>query len=317
MINAASLDPEGGYKYYRDLFLRYGALEANRIPVDINHSTTNSDPDVIKLINQQTGFFFGGGEPQRVIDLFVYANGSKTPALLALRRLFEKGAVISGTSAGTECQPSTVTVKIEKARPSRENSHRNGCEPRNEQYSEVRPGAPGESASPDCMQHPSQQLHGKLTNSVIGQFGVMFIDVSRNMIDMYSNRYPLRGIYLHYLTHGDEIGLKKMDITFSTTKMPMKNNERFSRALTSSSIFGDDNNQIEHVPEFNRISASLFDARFDRSTFGDSVESNPRFHLILSRDSQDSEGWIERRTKIGQRDNMSYRNVHLEIHELF
>ncbi|KAK3096200.1 hypothetical protein FSP39_024362 [Pinctada imbricata] len=57
-------------------------------------------------------------------------------------------------------------LKVEKARQNREKSHRNGCELRNEQQSEVRPGARGESASPDCMQHPSQQLHGNLSNSV-------------------------------------------------------------------------------------------------------------------------------------------------------
>ncbi|KAK3108412.1 hypothetical protein FSP39_007491 [Pinctada imbricata] len=36
----------------------------------------------------------------------------------------------------------------------------------NEQHSELRPGARGKSASPDCMQHPSQQLHGNLSNSI-------------------------------------------------------------------------------------------------------------------------------------------------------
>lgn len=68
IINAASLDPLGGYQYYRDLFLKYGALEANRIPIDVNHTSANADPKVVSLIRQQTGFFFGGGDQQRVID---------------------------------------------------------------------------------------------------------------------------------------------------------------------------------------------------------------------------------------------------------
>lgn len=68
IINAASLDPVGGYQYYRDVFLKYGALEANRIPIDVNHTSANADPKVVSLIRQQTGFFFGGGDQQRVID---------------------------------------------------------------------------------------------------------------------------------------------------------------------------------------------------------------------------------------------------------
>ena len=71
IINAASLDPLGGYRYYRDIFLRYGALEANRITIDVNHTFGNSDPEVIALIGRQTGFFFGGGDPQRAIDMYV------------------------------------------------------------------------------------------------------------------------------------------------------------------------------------------------------------------------------------------------------
>lgn len=68
IINAASLDPVGGYNYYRDLFLKYGALEATRIPIDVNHTSANADPKVVSLIRQQTGFFFGGGDQQRIID---------------------------------------------------------------------------------------------------------------------------------------------------------------------------------------------------------------------------------------------------------
>ncbi|KAK3091507.1 hypothetical protein FSP39_020322 [Pinctada imbricata] len=43
----------------------------------------------------------------------------------------------------------------------------NSCESRNKQDSEVRPGVQGESASPVCMQHPSQQFHDNFSNSMI------------------------------------------------------------------------------------------------------------------------------------------------------
>ena len=62
------MDPVGAFQYYRKLFLHYGALEANRIAIDLNHTSGNSDPVVIDVIRQQTGFFFGGGDQQRIID---------------------------------------------------------------------------------------------------------------------------------------------------------------------------------------------------------------------------------------------------------
>ena len=68
IINAASADPQGGYIFYRDMFLRYGALEANRIPIDLNHTYNNRNHSVIVQISQQTGFFFGGGDQYRIIQ---------------------------------------------------------------------------------------------------------------------------------------------------------------------------------------------------------------------------------------------------------
>ena len=71
IINAASADPLGGFQFYRDQFLKFGVLEANRIPVDLNHTNNNAKQEVLELIYNQTGFFFGGGDQARVIQSFV------------------------------------------------------------------------------------------------------------------------------------------------------------------------------------------------------------------------------------------------------
>ena len=68
IINAASVDPLGGFNFYRAMFLRYGAKEANRIPVDMNHTMNSYNDSVVRLIYQQTGFFFGGGDQYRIIQ---------------------------------------------------------------------------------------------------------------------------------------------------------------------------------------------------------------------------------------------------------
>lgn len=68
IINAASAEPLDGFKFYHDLFVKYGVLTADRIPIDINHTSAAHDPDVVRLIKQQTGFFFGGGDQFRVVE---------------------------------------------------------------------------------------------------------------------------------------------------------------------------------------------------------------------------------------------------------
>jgi cyanophycinase len=57
-------------------------------------------PDVIATLRGCTGFFFGGGAPER-LSLAFRPNGHDTPALAAIRERFERnGAVVAGSSAG-------------------------------------------------------------------------------------------------------------------------------------------------------------------------------------------------------------------------
>jgi cyanophycinase len=57
-------------------------------------------PDVVATLRDCTGFFFGGGAPQRLSETF-RPRGHDTPALAAIRERFERhGAVVAGSSAG-------------------------------------------------------------------------------------------------------------------------------------------------------------------------------------------------------------------------
>jgi cyanophycinase-like exopeptidase len=57
-------------------------------------------PDVVKSLGDCTGYFFGGGAPQRLSETF-RPGGRDSLALAAIRTRFEQhGAVISGSSAG-------------------------------------------------------------------------------------------------------------------------------------------------------------------------------------------------------------------------
>jgi cyanophycinase len=63
-------------------------------------SSDTGRPDVVAALRGCTGFFFGGGAPQRLSQTF-RPGGRDTPALAAIRERFEKhGAVVAGSSAG-------------------------------------------------------------------------------------------------------------------------------------------------------------------------------------------------------------------------
>jgi cyanophycinase len=57
------------------------------------------DPGMAAQLAACSGFFFTGGDQARVVDTFL-PGGDTTQAFRALRRRFEEGAVVSGSSAG-------------------------------------------------------------------------------------------------------------------------------------------------------------------------------------------------------------------------
>ncbi|KAK3101997.1 hypothetical protein FSP39_008006 [Pinctada imbricata] len=80
---------------------------------------------------------------------------------------------VAASSVTKQCQRGTAErfdrrIMVSQSREGKAKSLEwNGCDHQNEQHSKLRPGTWGESASPDCMHHPSQQLHGNLSNLVM------------------------------------------------------------------------------------------------------------------------------------------------------
>ncbi|XP_011440861.3 cyanophycinase [Magallana gigas] len=353
IINAASLDPVGGYQYYRDVFLKYGALEANRIPIDVNHTSANADPKVVSLIRQQTGFFFGGGDQQRVIDT-LYTQTSQgrmeSPALAALRERFNLGAVISGTSAGTECQPNKLMINNGMSYEAlRYGVHTTYSEDHPDYLVYNPSGGLGfldgfiidahfsergrEGRLAVLLDETRRQFHisrgfgvdentalvvthaesDAITGKVIGQSGVVFIDVTHAHHDPHSIYYSISNVLFHYLTNGDQIGLRNLNISFSPRKTPMRGHENYDHALTSDDIFYGKHRNSDHKPEFTRAATSVFDSRLDTSTYGDTYESHPTFRVILTRMSF-SVGYVERKSSF-HTDLTSYENLVVSIAE--
>lgn len=77
----------------------YGAASATYIPVTETSNNAN-DPALVDMVNQQTGFFFGGGDQLRILN-GLRPSGNDTLVLLAVKEQLKSGAMIGGTSAGT------------------------------------------------------------------------------------------------------------------------------------------------------------------------------------------------------------------------
>jgi cyanophycinase len=71
VVNAASGDPccdkDSAFFFYNAMLRAYGAGEVYFIPVTVDSKDKNSSPEVVEQIAELDGFFFGGGDQQRII----------------------------------------------------------------------------------------------------------------------------------------------------------------------------------------------------------------------------------------------------------
>ncbi len=113
----AADDPAKEGASYTTVLTGYGADPIWIPVVQDNNSASASDPANIALINQCTGFFFGGGVRARVLRA-LRRNDVDSPAMIALNDALRAGAVIAGTSAGMATQGGKITVLTGETYPS-------------------------------------------------------------------------------------------------------------------------------------------------------------------------------------------------------
>lgn len=114
IIPAASGAPvKSGTSYIED-FEKYGVPAANikLFPVavkddpstkEVDESTwrgNGSDKELAKEMRDYTAVFFVGGDQERYLQTLVTTEGKDTPLLAAIRKVFARGGVLGGTSAG-------------------------------------------------------------------------------------------------------------------------------------------------------------------------------------------------------------------------
>jgi cyanophycinase len=92
IIPTSTSDPDGALKEWKEDLDKAGLV---CVPLDVRKREDAADPQLLERARTCTGFWFSGGDQNRVGDKIV-----GTPLQQVVRERFEAGAAIGGTSAG-------------------------------------------------------------------------------------------------------------------------------------------------------------------------------------------------------------------------
>lgn len=96
VIPTASGEPDTGERYLQEFTREYGC--ARVAVLDIKERAGAARADYVALVDQAGGVFFSGGDQRRITAALL-----DTPVAEAITRLYARGGVLGGTSAGTAC----------------------------------------------------------------------------------------------------------------------------------------------------------------------------------------------------------------------
>jgi cyanophycinase len=103
VVTAASAEPDEMWKLYRRVFLDLGVKDVVHVAVDRRDDAY--DEARIKLLDAAQVIFFTGGDQVRIT-----AQLGGAPMCDTLRKVYERGGTLAGTSAGTSCMSETMLV---------------------------------------------------------------------------------------------------------------------------------------------------------------------------------------------------------------
>ncbi len=110
ILPTASYSSRDSHLFAKELQL-YG-VSADRVEVldvtEHNASTSTSDAANLEKVRAATGVFLSGGDQRRLVKALQRKDGTDTPLLAEVRKLYARGGVIAGTSAGASAQSQTM-----------------------------------------------------------------------------------------------------------------------------------------------------------------------------------------------------------------
>jgi cyanophycinase len=103
VITAASSQPEEMWALYKKVFHQLGVKDVVHVPVADREAAF--DPTVVETLKSAKVIFFSGGDQVRITSRL----GGST-LCDAIRKFYEGGITLAGTSAGTSCMSETMLV---------------------------------------------------------------------------------------------------------------------------------------------------------------------------------------------------------------
>jgi cyanophycinase len=106
IMTVATDKPEEYANEYQKVFKRLGVEDARA--VDVSRRKDVHDPKALEIIKQATGIFFTGGDQLHITSLM---GGTEMQQLI--RKRYEEGAVLGGTSAGAAMMSNSMIIRGE------------------------------------------------------------------------------------------------------------------------------------------------------------------------------------------------------------
>ena len=110
ILPTASVSLDAGQSLVKEMGL-YGVSPAHIKVLDVfehNASTATRDPEILDEVRGATAVFMTGGDQRRLVRLLTNSDGSDTPLLQEIRKVYERRGLIAGTSAGASAQSETM-----------------------------------------------------------------------------------------------------------------------------------------------------------------------------------------------------------------
>ncbi|MFO0904596.1 MAG: cyanophycinase [Pirellulales bacterium] len=191
------------------------------------------DPQWVEQVRNSHGVFFIGGSQSRIRDALVQADGANTPLLDAVWDVYQRGGVVSGTSAGAAIMSRVMfrdagvvlNTMLHGVRMGKEMDQGLGfldgdwfvdqhCLVRGRfaraivamQAQNMHFGLGIDEDTAVVVEHGGQAR-------VVGNRGAVVLDLSQSRSDAQSTHFNIHNARLTYLNHGDEIHLRTLAVT--------------------------------------------------------------------------------------------------------
>jgi cyanophycinase len=113
VLTAATELPQQVGAQYDEIFKRLGAAEVQVL--DVSERVSANRETIVQELEKATGVFFTGGDQLRITGIIGGTRLGRT-----LHRLYERGVIIAGTSAGASAMSDTMIVGGEAGTPKKD-----------------------------------------------------------------------------------------------------------------------------------------------------------------------------------------------------